>query len=204
MQKVFPASSEELHADHQWAPVLAWLALQALPKQLFGAASFDELLLRPALAEAFSSVGLKGEDAWRAAARIRLLLQCRELGEPLAAVRTEEFWTDPDVRWLTGLHEHDGSTYFNREQFDEVLCWLHLPSLLADVTGALSSAEVEHAAKAAAKAGYTLETFLVLVRSEPAQEEADLVADAVEAIPMPDRGAVFDPIEAETEPVSGR
>ena len=204
LRKVFPNSVGDMHEDHQWAPVLAWLAVQALLEPLLSAAFFDELLLRPALAEAFSSVGLKGEDAWRAAARIRLLLKCRELGEPLAAVQTEEFWANPDVRWLTGLHEHAGSAYFNREQFEEVLCWLLLPTLLADVPGEPPFAVVEHSARAAAKASYTLQTFLVLVRAEPAQEEADLVVEAVQATEAPKAAAASDAIEAETAPASGR
>ncbi len=202
--KVFPNALEDVHADHLWAPVLAWLALHALPGQSSDSADFDELLLRPALAEAFSSVGLKGEDAWRASARIRILFKYRHVAEPVSAVQTEAFWADPDVRWLAGLHEHGGKLYFNREQFEELLCWLHLPALLAPLPVEPPSAPIEHAARAAAKAGYSLESFLVLVHAEPPQEEADPVVEAVEASPEPDRTLVSDPIEAETEPVSGR
>ncbi len=202
--KVFPNALQEVHADHLWAPVLAWLALQALPGQTLSAAHFDELLLRPALAEAFSSIGLKGEDAWRASARIRILLSCQHLDEPVSAVQTEAFWADPDVRWLTGIHEHSGKLYFNREQFDELLCWLNLPALFAPLAAQPPPAPIEHSARAAAKAGYSLESFLVLVRADPPQEEADPVVEAVEASAKPDRTLVSDPIEAETEPVSGR
>ena len=202
--KVFPKWLHDVQADHLWVPVLAWLTLQALPEQGLSAALFDELLLRPALAEAFSSVGLKGEDAWRAAARLRLLLNSRELREPLAAVHTEAFWADPDVRWLTGLHENSGKQYFNREQFEELLCWLQLPALLAHAPVEPPLRPIEHSARAAAKAGYSLESFLVLVRAEPPHEEADPVAEAVAATAGPDSTAIPDPIEAETVPVSRR
>ena len=202
LRKVFPNALEDVQADHLWAPVLAWLALQALPGQLSDPANFDTLLLRPALAEAFSSVGLKGEDAWRASARIRILLKLNHLGEPLDAVQTEAFWADQDVGWLAGLHDHLGKLYFNREQFDELLCWLHLPALLAPVPP--TAASLEHSARAAAKAGYSLESFLVLVRAEPPQEEADPVVEAVEVERGPDPVATSDPIEVETVPVSRR
>ncbi len=202
--KVFPNSLADVQADHLWAPVLAWLAFQALPGQGLSAADFDELLLRPALAEAFSSVGLKGEDAWRAAARIRILLKSRQFGEPVSAVQTEEFWADPDVRWLTGLHEHAGQLFFNQEQCAELLCWLSLPALLFPSLLEPASVPVEHAARAAAKSGYTLQAFLVLVRAEPPQEEADAVEEAVEASAGPDPAAISDPIEVETAPLSRR
>ncbi len=207
--KVFPNPLEDVQADHLWSPVLAWLALQALPGQLLSAVHFDQLLLRPALAEAFSSVGLKGEDAWRAAARLRILVQSQQSDTPVAAVQTEAFWADPDVGWLTGLHENSGKLYFNREQFEELLCWLNLPALLAGAPAEPLFAASEHSARAAAKAGYTLESFLVLVRAEPPQEEADQqpadpVAEAVEASAGPKSIAASDPIEAETVPASRR
>ena len=202
--KVFPNSLQDVHADHLWTPVLAWLTLQALPGQGLSAVLFDELLLRPAVAEAFSSVGLKGEDAWRAAARIRILLQCREWGEPASAVQTEAFWADPDVRWLTGLHDNSGKQYFNREQFEELLCWLYLPAMLAHLPVELLSAPVEHSARAAAKAGYSLQSFLVLVRAEPPQEEADPAVEEVKASSRPYPTAASNPIEVETVPVSRR
>ncbi len=208
--KMFPDAQDDVPAESRWAPVLAWLALRALSGQaLFGqtlsTAHFDALLLRSALAEAFSSVGLKGEDAWRAAARIRILLKCDELDKSAAAVHSEAFWYDPDVRWLTGLHEHSGKLYFNREQFEEVLFWLQLPALLASALAEQPSLEaIEHSARAAAKAGYNLQTFLVLVRAEPPQEEADPVVEAVQTSAGQDRTSASDPIEVETVPLSRR
>jgi hypothetical protein len=41
-----------------------------------------------------------------------------------------ELWSDPDVRWLTGVHEADGLAYFVREPYEELLWWLLMPSLL--------------------------------------------------------------------------
>jgi hypothetical protein len=39
-------------------------------------------------------------------------------------------WLDPDVRWLTGIHEAEGREYLVRERYEELLWWLLMPSLL--------------------------------------------------------------------------
>jgi hypothetical protein len=39
-------------------------------------------------------------------------------------------WLDPDVRWLTGVHEAEGRSYVVRERYEELLWWLLLPALL--------------------------------------------------------------------------
>jgi hypothetical protein len=39
-------------------------------------------------------------------------------------------WRDPDVRWLTGVHEAGGRDYLVKEPFEELIWWLQLPSLL--------------------------------------------------------------------------
>ena len=39
-------------------------------------------------------------------------------------------WRDPDVRWLTGVHEAQGHAYLVREPYEELLWWLLMPSLL--------------------------------------------------------------------------
>jgi glycosidase len=39
-------------------------------------------------------------------------------------------WRDPDVRWLTGVHEAQGHAYLVRERYEELLWWLLMPSLL--------------------------------------------------------------------------
>ena len=79
-----------------------------------------------------------------------------------------ELWSDPDVRWLTGVHEAGASTYVVREPYEELLWWLQMPELLS-IAGqpapsksqvrALSS-NVNEASVAADKAGYRLQTML--------------------------------------------
>ncbi len=39
-------------------------------------------------------------------------------------------WSDPDVRWLCGIHEGEGRSYAIRERYEELLWWLLMPSLL--------------------------------------------------------------------------
>jgi len=140
--------------DDLWAPVLAWVMLHSLPSEQ-KAALFDKLQLRSALAEIFATFGLHGEDAWRAAARVRLLLAQED--EPVRMkTGTKDFWAEPDVRWLTGVNESQGATYFNKEAFEELVVWLQLPAL---VSGASQNAVVEEALLAAKTSGYNVETF---------------------------------------------
>jgi hypothetical protein len=39
-------------------------------------------------------------------------------------------WLDPDVRWLTGVHDAGGHAYLVRERYEELLWWIQMPRLL--------------------------------------------------------------------------
>jgi hypothetical protein len=41
-----------------------------------------------------------------------------------------DLWLDPDVRWLTGVHQAQGQDYLVREPYEELLWWLLLPAIL--------------------------------------------------------------------------
>jgi hypothetical protein len=163
---IFPTNSPK-PADNLWSPILAFLVLRTLPSQQDPIALFDQLRLRTALANIFSTIGLDGEAKWQAAARVRLLLS------PAAAapnaIRTPAFWSDPDVRWLTGVNQPSGATYFNKERFEELLAWLQLPALitiaqqpLTQQPAALTTlkAAATETTAAAQSAAYNLDTFL--------------------------------------------
>jgi glycosidase len=170
---IFPTGSSE-PADHLWSPILAWLILRALPAQQDPIALFEQLRLRTALADIFSTFGLGGEAKWQAAARVRLLLS------PAAAapnaIRTAQLWSDPDVRWLAGVNQSSGATYFNKERFEELVAWLQLPALLsiarqpaAGQPAAFAAVEtsIASAAQAARSAGYNLEIYLASAAQTP-------------------------------------
>jgi hypothetical protein len=123
------AARSEAVGTQIWAPVVAWLLLRSLPPQLNNDAVFDQLRLRSVLAEIFSAFGLEGDDAWRAAARVRVLLSLPELTASTALSRPAT-WQDADIRWLAGVTESDGITYVNEELFAALLSWLQLPALL--------------------------------------------------------------------------
>jgi glycosidase len=175
---IFPISSPE-PSDHLWSPILAFLLLRSLPAQQDPIALFDRLRLRTALANIFSTFGLEGEAKWQAAARVRLLLS------PIAAepnaIHTPALWSDPDVRWLTGVNHSSGATYFNAERFEELLVWLQLPALLdiasrppAKQTAALAALEAAaaEAIAAAHTAGYNLDAYLASAPRTPEQPAA--------------------------------
>jgi hypothetical protein len=84
-------------------------------------------------------------------------------------------WHDADVRWLTGVHEAHGHTYFVKESYEELIWWLQLPVLCKlAVKGAPDRSaiaklgkEIQEALEAAASAGYDLDS---LPESKPEAE----------------------------------
>jgi glycosidase len=189
--------AEAPYPERIWAPVLAWVVLSAFPRQDREADLFDELQARSALAEIFSSLGIEGGDTWRAAARVRILLLHKD-GDLVDTVRRKEFWADPDVQWLTGLHESDGRMYFNKEGFGELVRWLQLPQLIeiaqdvSDAGGSIGEIEkaVAKECSEAMRAGFDLDAYLLQKRTEEDGEEAEL--SSVE--PLPD--LIRDPLTA--------
>ncbi len=120
-------------------------------------------------------MGMEGEKTWRAAAQVRVLLMQSDL--PAASIDSEEFWQDADVRWLAGVNEASGILYMNKEQFEELLCWVQLPALL-EIAGqdsidsrSISKIEttVSKSCRAARDAGYRLEQYLNLSKRAPSE-----------------------------------
>ena len=136
--EVLPVLSRKKNSA-QWAMVVAWAAIQSLGELLDpidpaqGATRlFDSLKLRQSFAEALSRYGVEGEDRWRAAARVRVLL-ANEAWLPGAArsARSPYSWLhDPDVAWLINVHEYQGVRYFKKEQYECLLWWMAMPALV--------------------------------------------------------------------------
>jgi glycosidase len=80
-RRVLPSASPERTATAMWGPVLAWCTLQILadsinadnPKAV-ALDLFDRLRLREPFGVIFSALGMEGENHWKAAARIKVLL----------------------------------------------------------------------------------------------------------------------------------
>jgi hypothetical protein len=160
---ILPDDDPAMQAERTWAPILAYLLLRALPERLDNtpldvAALFDQLHLRRALADIFASFGLEGESRWQAAAQVRLLLTAA--ANAPNAIRSAPLFVDPDARWLAGAHDSAGVTWFNKEQFEELLTWLQLPALLEiaaldEPARATRIAHLEAAVAAASAAAHT-------------------------------------------------
>ncbi|SEG23050.1 Alpha amylase, catalytic domain [Bryocella elongata] len=164
VSRMLPIGAKSIASERALAPALAFAVLRSLPWPAHPVELFDRLKLRAALAEAFAVLGFEGNDAWRAAARVRVLLQHAGERDLLAP----KLWSDPDVSWLTGVNESGGATWFNKESFEEMLVWLQLPSLLELVSGKATKvtlagveAAVSAACKDAAEAGYNLDRLLM-------------------------------------------
>jgi len=176
---LIPCTEASVPGAQIWAPVLAYVLLRAIPNQTDLAAAFEKLQLRPALAEIFSSFGLEGENAWRAAARVRVLLLADQ--SKADSLLDQVFWKDADVRWLAGVNESHGVTYVNKEGFEELVTVLQIPALLAVEQAAVQpsvrssalagvEAKVAHRIRAIATAGYKLGEFLA---AKPAVTKPD-------------------------------
>jgi hypothetical protein len=221
---VLPSRSPRVSAISIWAPVTAWCLLEALTEMLAeknGAETFDRLYLRSALGEILDPLGLPGEEAYRAAARIRILLAERKQTKqdrPVPPLR----WDDPDVAWLTGLHKADGVSWFNKEAHEQLVWWSCLPELvrleaknlaardvMAKAPAAPSTAlsetdraaiavlerEVRDAVQAAKKAGYRLDK---LKGSETPAEETVAAKTSSESETERDDSATTDGLKAQT------
>jgi hypothetical protein len=187
-RRVLPSPSPQFTATAMWGPLLAWCVLELLAESIDTEAPeklaldlFDRLRLREPLGQAFGALGFEGEEGWRVAARIKVVLlseagigreevvaesatsvdatnaEPEETAEekaedaeaiatfnaesPAASAEPEDaaaesvalapaLWFDPDVRWLTGVHEADGHAYLVRERYEELLWWLLMPRLL--------------------------------------------------------------------------
>jgi glycosidase len=228
-RRVLPSPSPQLTATAIWGPVFAWCVLELLAESFdperpepIALDLFDRLRLREPFAKAFAALGYEGEEAWRVAARVKvLMLTGAGVGKPeataddVALVAAEPaappveherltpeiwpaLWLDPDVRWLTGVHQAEGHEYLVRESYEELLWWLLMPRLLrlagetAPDNVARNRAAVDkmnrgivEALAAASAAGY---------RVEPVPE-----LGAVEAVAEESAAETTPEVEAETE-----
>jgi glycosidase len=213
-RRLLPSLSPELIATAIWGPVLSWCVLELLAESIDAEKPeraaldlFDGLRLREPLAHSFLALGLKGDESWRATARIKVALLVEagvfateasstppERGEgvpidgvaasttatsaaPAKAPREQKratpalspiLWQDADARWLTGVHEAQGHTYFVKESYDELIWWLQLPDLIKlagesmpDRSAIAELSEmIKETLEAAASAAYNLDAFL--------------------------------------------
>jgi len=181
-----PIQSPQSTSVAIWAPVLAWSVLRHLaPNATLVLETFDQCQFRAALAEIFSSLGLEGDDAWRAAARIRVLLSNDSSSADSSLeslLLSQEFWSDPDVRWLAGVSEYQENTYVNKELFEDLLCWLQLPDLTKGEDD-LQPTNLEHIERrladvfaTAQEAGYEVKKMVGLLEAETLALEPNSLA----------------------------
>ena len=178
---VLPATAADTRHMRTWAPIVGYLLLRNVDWAGYSDAAvthFDRLLLRAALADLFASMGMEGEARWQAAAQVRLLLTARAAAPD--AIHTAALFTEPDARWLAGVNHSDGNTWFNKEQFEELLTWLQLPALLDQAAKPTpEAAAIKQIADAAAtsqtaaeRSGYNLDRFLSNTPGEPEHRHA--------------------------------
>jgi Alpha amylase, catalytic domain len=194
-RSLLPHDEVGLHPERTWAAVLAWIVLSSMPWKHESAEVFDKLQLRSAIAEIFSSMGMEGENMWRAAARVRVLLsQSGEMGTKpdgtvANRVHARGFWADPDVQWLAGVNKAAGVTYFNKEGFEELISWLQVPALIEVAQqssgvvkgiGEVEAAVVENC-RVARASGYNLDKYLSAWRAKDPEKKGEIAPKAADA-----------------------
>jgi glycosidase len=312
-RRMLPSPSPQFTATAMWGPVLGWCALELLAESIdvenperVALDLFDRLRLREPFAQAFTALGFEGEEGWRAAARIKVVLLTgagvgkpeEAPAEPEPAAAAEEspaepdspampsepsavpeipsaaaeavvaspaptteaaagkrtpgettptepaaaqpapaanervalsaaLWRDPDVRWLTGVHEAEGHFYLVRELYEELLWWLQMPPLLRlagepaprRATVVEMSKTIDEALASAEAAGFRVNVLLGLDDIEAAGEEAapDTESGGEREVEIPEVGvpevgmkgtaesqpSPAKPPEPETEPSAG-
>ena len=105
--------------------LFAWLLLRATYSAARARELFDELQLRTGLAQTFAAFDLHGEQGWRAAAQVRLLLLTDTTPLPHTLIQ-DTFWSSPDTHWLAGIDPT--SHYVNQESFESLLPLLAFPT----------------------------------------------------------------------------
>jgi glycosidase len=185
---VLPTADPATRQTRVWAPILAWIVLRNLPWRMAPngdlAELFDRMMLRHALADIFGAMGMEGDARWQAASEVRVLLT--KIAATADPIRSGALFEDPDARWLAGVNESGGTTYFNKEQFEELLTWLQLPRVIeiaratdndpklkAVQRTALTTLEqaVAHALAAAETSRYQLDKYLASFTATTARKE---------------------------------
>ena len=80
-RRMLPSASPQFTATAMWGPVLGWCALESLAESIDAENPeraaldlFDRLRLREPFAHVFTALGFEGEEGWRVAARIKVVL----------------------------------------------------------------------------------------------------------------------------------
>jgi hypothetical protein len=175
---ILPSNHSLKRASAVWAPVVAWSILKSASENADERlAAFDQLQLRSALTDVFSHLGIEGEDTWRAAARIRILLSGTYQSSGLlngTSTFSRKFWDEPDVQWLLAVNESEETLYFNKECLEEMFWWLQLPGLIEQLEKGSVSPQVLVAIQReydvqlarAKEAGYKFKDYLDLFEKE--------------------------------------
>ena len=216
-RRMLPSPSPQWSATEMWGPVLGWCALELLAESVdaenpepVALDLFDRLRLREPFARAFEALGFEGEEAWRVAARVKVVLltgagvgqEAEEQTTPVEGERvalSSALWLDPDLRWLTGVHEAEGHEYFVREPYEELLWWLLMPSLLRlagesdpgllkeqRAAARLMSQNIDAALATAEAAGYRVDLLLGSAEDTANETVVESEADCIEAVSEPE------------------
>jgi hypothetical protein len=147
-----------------------------------------------AVGDVYESTAAEAELAISASEQ--LLAEDPERAEPPEAedekmTLAPALWLDPDVRWLTGVHESQGCAYLVREPYEELLWWLSMPELLRvagetvfDRKAVLEISEkIDEALATAENAGYRVDRLHGRTEIDACEPEVELQSLEPESLP---------------------
>ena len=104
---------------------------------------------------------------------------------------TPTLWSDPDVRWLCGVHQAGNCEYLIRERYEELLWWLLMPSLLELAAAPTPdraavqelSRDIDGSLRKAEKAGYRVDVLISPGAAEQPCEQVETQQQTATASP---------------------
>ena len=126
-----------------WGTLLGWIFVHQLgrlteegdPEEI-SRSWLDEWLLTKRLTQAYSDLGLAEDDIWQSIALVRILTSHQNWFKNLPEDKDKAFnalsdWLkDIDVQRFIQVNRYQGILWFNKEQFEELLWWMYLCSIL--------------------------------------------------------------------------
>ncbi len=139
------------------AALLGWAVVQGIGRVAGGEVAaltsrswVDELQLGGVLAAAFRDLGLDEAVAWRTVELIKVLIMLPRISTlvptraPSAARLVEAWLADPDVHPYIRVNRYEGTSWFNKESFEELLWWI----VALDAAAAITRSELSPAESA--------------------------------------------------------
>ncbi len=139
-----------------WAALFGWVFLSHLGK-VASAEGFsdlsrtwiDEWLLGRITSECLIELGMPETETWKNVNLIRLLTSHQNWFDPavepgnLAYLSLKKWLAEGEIQSFLAIHRHQGTLWFNKEQFDAFLWWMYTIQVVQDIANAIINGNVD-------------------------------------------------------------